>query len=404
MSLFITRATTKVSGYLSKSKPVTARTKTHLVLCLASVLAFPAISSGQTVFSTGLENPSKVIYIGDGNLLVAETGESPNSGRISLISSAGGRRTIIDGLPSGLAAPDFEPDGPTGIELHNQALYITIGEGDTHVNGPRAGTIIPNPNGPSSPIFSTVLRIRFSEPVSQLLAEFTLSLPNQFTLADAKSVDLDNGSGQHSTIQLVGAFRVDRPDPVNIYRNTHLYGLAFSCLFPDDIYIDDAGNNTIWRLDLDASVPSLLTRFPNLPNPPGTVPASGEAAPSSVRSYDDHLLVSEFSGAPFLAGNSVVASVNLRTGAVTPVVKGLSFAIDALELRGDFHSGILILEYSTDLLTGAPGELLFSDGRNTKLLATGLVTPSSMAFDPKSNLVFVANRSGGQILQISIHP
>lgn len=252
MPISVTEATTRLTRCLHASKSVP-------ILCISFLLAFSAVAKSQVVFSTGLNSPAKVISIGDGKLLVAEAGETPNSGRISLINSAGSRRTLVDGLPSGVAAPEFVPDGPTGIELQDETLYITIGEGDTHVNGPNPGTIIPNPNGPCSPIFSSVLRIRFSDPAPQLLAGFTVSLANQFTLADAKSIRLDNSFNQHATVELLGAFRVNRPDPASIYRNTHLYGLASSGLFPKQIYVADAGNNTIWRLDLRASVPSLLT-------------------------------------------------------------------------------------------------------------------------------------------------
>lgn len=359
---------------------ISARTSIYPIFCVTFLLALPAVSNGQTVFATGLNSPAKVIGIGEGNLLVAEAGELVNSGRISLINSAGLRRTIIDGLPSGLAGPELAPDGPTGIELRDEALYITMGEGDTHVNGPTPGTIIPNPKSPSSPIFSTVLRVRFSEQVLRLLTGFTLSLPNQFTLADGKSISIDNSFDQYATIQLLGALRVDRPDPASIYRNTHLYKLALSRRFPDQIFVTDAGNNSIWQLDLRASVPSVLTHFPNIPNPPGTVPAAGEASPTSIRAYGDHLLVSEFSGAPFLPGNSIVASVDSNTGAVTPVVKNLSFAIDALEVRQGFRSGILIVEYSTDLLTGAPVQLLFYDGKTTKVLANRSGDPKQYGF------------------------
>lgn len=98
----------------------------------------------------------------------------------------------------------------------------------------------------------------------------------------------------------------------------------------------------------------------------------------------------------------MVASVDLNSGAVTPVVKGLSFAIDALEIEAGYRSAILILEYSTDLLTGAPGRLLLYDGKTTKVLAAGLTTPSSMDFDPRSGSVFITNRNDGQIIRVHL--
>ena len=56
-----------------------------------------------TVFSTGLSNPSKMILGPAGTLLVS--------------------------------APEMEPDGPTGLLLDGNTLYVTIGEDDQLVNG-----------------------------------------------------------------------------------------------------------------------------------------------------------------------------------------------------------------------------------------------------------------------------
>jgi hypothetical protein len=374
--------------------------KTGIFTALAGLLAFSANCVGQTVFSTGLSNPTKVISLGGGSLLVTETPPAPNSGRVSYIDPAGLRHTVIDGLPSGPSAPDGTPDGPNGLAFSEDGLYIAIGEGDTHVAGPTPGTILPNPSGPSSPIFDTVLRVTFSAPVWHLASGFTLSPANQWTLADGGVVTLSNGFNQSATVQLIGLLRVDRPDPVGIYRNTHLYGLALSAQLPSQLYLDDAGNNAIWQLDLRSSVPKVLTRFPNITNPSGSLPPTSEAVPTSVHAYGNHLLVTEFSGAPFIPGNSSLVSVDLGTHAVTPVATGLSFAIDALQLTSGPQA--LILEYTTNLLGGGPGQLLLFNGRSTSVLVTGLTTPSGMAMDWGSSTVFITNSSGGQILEVQL--
>jgi hypothetical protein len=388
------------SNRITRSLPM----KTTIFAALAWPVLFAGNSFGQTtIFSTGLTNPTKVICLGGGNLLVAETPTALNSGRVSFIDPAGTRHTVLDGLPSGPSAPDGTPDGPNGLALSGSSLlYIGIGEGDTHVSGPTPNTIIPNPSGPSSPIFDTVLSVTFSAPISNLAAGFTLSLANQSTLADGKAVILNNGFNQSATIQLVGALRVDRPDPITIYRNAHLYNLAISTQLPAQLYLDDAGDNAIWRLDLRSSVPTILTRFPNIVNPAGSLPPSSEAVPTSVHAYDGHLLVTEFSGAPFIPGHSSVVTVDLDTGAVAPLVSGLSFAIDALQLTFGPNPQALILEYTTNLLSGATGQLLVYSGRSTSVLASGLPTPTSMAVDLGRSAVFITNSSGGQILEVQL--
>src|SRR5262245_10556345 len=63
---------------------------------------------------SGLTTPTKTLFTIEGNLLVAEAGTGPNTGRISFVDLASGsRRTLVEGLPSGLAAPNKEPSGPS---------------------------------------------------------------------------------------------------------------------------------------------------------------------------------------------------------------------------------------------------------------------------------------------------
>ena len=114
-----------------------------------------------TVFASGLLNPSKIITGPGGSLLAAETGTTPNSGRISVISPSGTRSTLIDGLPSGLGPPAGDADGPNGLLLDGNTLYIAVGEGDLYANGTVPGTTIVNAAGISSPIFDTLLQVNF---------------------------------------------------------------------------------------------------------------------------------------------------------------------------------------------------------------------------------------------------
>src|SRR5262245_23150688 len=126
------------------------------------------------VLATGLKAPEKIIFTPGGKLLVAEGGNGPNTGRVSLLDRCGNRLTLLDALPAGLSAPNNEPDGVTALALRGRTLYLLIGEGDSLRRGPVAGSAIPNPN-PSSPLLSSVLVVEFSTEVERSAGGFTLA-------------------------------------------------------------------------------------------------------------------------------------------------------------------------------------------------------------------------------------
>src|ERR1700694_5330231 len=97
--------------------------RTRIVRSLASfcfVLLFWSVSAWAqdvSVLATGLKAPMKVSLTAEGNLLVSEAGNGPNTGRISLVRRDGTRLTLVDGLPSGInTIGDPAPSGPSGIE------------------------------------------------------------------------------------------------------------------------------------------------------------------------------------------------------------------------------------------------------------------------------------------------
>jgi hypothetical protein len=105
----------------------------------------------------GLQLPYKLLLTQDGNLLVSAGGGAPNTGRISLVNRSGNRTPVLEGLPSGLANPELIPLGPTGMALRQRTLYVAIGEGDAVRAGATPGSLVLNPAGMSSPLFSSVL-------------------------------------------------------------------------------------------------------------------------------------------------------------------------------------------------------------------------------------------------------
>lgn len=375
---------------------------TALPLCLGFAAAGWAAGATPTVFATGLLSPSKIIATPGGSLLVAEAGQDPNTGRISILDSSGGRKTLIDGLPSGLAAPDMSTDGPNGIALSGNVLFVNVGEGDSFRNGPTPGTIVPNPAGPSSPLFASVLQITFSADPATLASGFTLASADQFTLVDGDTVTLTNSTGDTAAITLLADFR-SIPDAHAIYRNSHPYGMTLLATQPDYLYVTDAGMNTVLQIDLSTGRHQVLARFPNTQNPTKQPPPFSEAVPTSVHPHGHKLLVSLLSGAPFVPGQSRIVEVDPATGNTTPFIALLSSAIDVL-YRGGSSVGdqFFVLEYSGNLTQGAPGDLRYYTLKSREVLASGLNTPSSMAIDETSGSIFITDRGDGTVLRIPL--
>src|SRR5688572_18193987 len=94
---------------------MTYRTLSRIAAALVVLVTIAGGAAAQCPVSpltTGLKAPTKLAFSTRGNLLVAEQGDGVNTGRISIIDPASGsRRTLIDGLPSGFAAPNNDQIG-----------------------------------------------------------------------------------------------------------------------------------------------------------------------------------------------------------------------------------------------------------------------------------------------------
>ena len=322
----------------------------HAVLLAVAAASLPA--QQPSVFATGLVSPEKMIAGPPGYFLVSEAGQGANAGRVSLVSSTGFRGTLLDALPGGIAITGGT-DGPSGLVLDENTLYLSIGEGDQLVAGTAQGTNQPNPKGPSSPILSSILKIVFSQPVNQILAPFTLRAADHTTLADGGSVTLDNGANATATISVLADFRY-RPDAALIYRNTHPYSLAKNPIDPLNLYLGDAGLNAIVQVNLQTGRWRTITKFPAQRNGGTTGPPVTDAVPDSVRYYNGRLLVTLLTGFPFAAGNSKVMSVDPTSGAAEVFLENLTSTID-IAPRSRFlrPTQWFVLEHTANLLAGA---------------------------------------------------
>jgi hypothetical protein len=386
-----------------------ARASSGLVFGVLSVLLIAAPVSAQcNEVISGLRQPLGTALTNQGNLLVSETGtRDPNSGRISIVDSEGNRRTLLDGLPSAINDVN-DPSGPAGLFMRGRTLYVAIGVGDVGRAGPIPGTTIPNPAGPSSPIFSSVLAIQFSANAENTTTGFTLTPANQQALAAGQTVTLSHSAGDRITIRLVANFPNFVPFPLPFFPPNVQLSNPFQLLaVEDELYVTDGGRNLVWHIDLLTDSFSPLVSFPPIPNP--AFPAVGgpnlDAVPTGIASFGDQLLVTLFRGFPFPPGVSTVEEINPLTGSDTPFITDRRTAIGVLPLVGD-HTDFLVLEHTSGPLLppfSGPGMLLrFEDPAGPPdVIASCLTRPTSMTFDKKTSTLYISEL-GGRLVSILI--
>jgi len=306
---------------------------------------------------------------------------------------------LIDGLPSGFAAPNIDPAGPAGLVMRGRTLYVAIGVGDAVMAGPLPNSFIPNPS-PSSQLFSSVLAIQLSAAAEQSTTGFTLSQGDQLLLKSSGSVDLSNGGGDRLSIELIADFPDYVPEPrpglPNGVRQSNPFGLALS---GDHLFVADASANIVRDVNLETRSSSTLTAFGLLPNNRGFGPPVVEPVPDSVRLFGDQLLVTLLTGFPFPVGNAQVKAVDIASGTNAPFITNLSSAIDALPANG---GGFLTLEFSTDMLNPtAAGRLSYyaNPSGSPTVLANCLITPTSMAQGEQG--IYVTEIFTGRVMKVT---
>lgn len=361
-----------------------------------------------TELTSGLYFPLGITQTNQDNLLVSETGTpAPNTGRISIVDLVGNRRTLLDGLPSGINDVN-EPSGPAGVFMRGRTLYIVIGIGDSVFAGPFTGTNLPNPN-PSSPIFSSVLAAHFSADVEKTTAGFTLSFDNQHALARGQQVTLSNGAGDTMTVELISDLPGYTPNPLPFLANNVRGVNPFDLVVVESrVYVTDGAQNSLWQIDIPTGAFLTLVTFPDIPNP--FFPSLGgpiiEPVPTGLRYYAGKILVTLFKGFPFLPGSSEVRAVDPNNGSQSSFVPGLTSAIDVLALREDDDADYLVLQFASGPFLSGPGLLLRFEtpGGPATVLDDCLITPTSMTLNEKTNTIYMTQLAGGRVVAVAVAP
>jgi hypothetical protein len=361
-----------------------------------------------TQIASGLYGPLGITISNKGNLLVAEKGTiTPNTSRISIIDPSGTRRTLVDGLPSGINFENGQPSGASGLFLRGRTLYVAVGGGDAVITGPAPGLVESNPNR-SSPLFSSVLAFHFSADVEKTTTGFTLTAADQRALANHQRVTLSNSEGDRMTIELIANFPNFTPDPrPDFAENVRLANPFDLVRVADKLYVTDGGQNAVYAVDLATRSFSVLTSFAPIPNPLPFGPPVVEAVPTGITFSDGHLLVTLFRGFPFPAGSSVVTKIDPKIGNPTSFISGLKTGIDVLTARADEVASNatiqFVLEFSSGEILSGPGRLLRFNRPDAApvVIADCLAAPTSMALDSRTGTLYVAQLTG-QIAAIQV--
>ena len=368
-----------------------------LAACFAASLTLEAQTSSVVV--SGLNNPSKLILTPGGDFLVTETGTTPNSGKVTRVTKAGAKFTLLTGLPSGLSAPNSDADGTNGLALDGTTLYIANGEGDGFVNGTTPGTILPNPAGPSSPLFTSIIKLTLPMPVDQITGTFTLQPQDHYSLLDGTTLTMKSSAAETATLDLVTANRISIPDPMTIYRNSHPYGLALVTGAPTMLYMVDAGMNALVQINPATGRAKTIVHFGSVPSYLPAPPVA-EAVPDSVKPFGSGLLVTLLSGYPFGPYASQVVYVDPATGKTAPFIENLAAAIDIAWNSKTYF----VLSTSANLGAAPPlaGGIIRYDTPLGVPFASNINSPTSMVLDTNTSMLYVTSRTDGTIIRFPV--
>ena len=402
------------------------------IVAIVALLLSTAL--GAQPIATGLASPAGLGTTYAGNLLVPQAGTGSHDGSVELLTTWGQRHPLVSGLPSAVP-PQDAVSGPTAVTANLSTIYVLIGEGDAL--GPSIPpTQFPNADGVSSPIFSSLLEMHF-QPVPDAIREgFTLSGEDIGTLADGHTAHLVNDAGEQVWIRVLSDFRDFVPDPFVSVRQSNPFSLEWvgglhpedyeefaipgasaadldflAQLMPDSpigrrlrersmIYVVDSGMNALRSVDVLHGRSRIVARFPPVPNPlfPNLGGPVTDAVPFGVEQRDGKVLVSLFTGFPFNPGMSSIVEFDPVTGAVTPVLEGLTLTGEMLAMGDDLY----VVEFSADLLGGAPGRLLrFGPGSSEpETVAAPLIGPVGLVSAGSEGDLFVSEIFTGLVKRI----
>ena len=363
-----------------------------------------------SVVAGGLRAPIGSVFSNRGNLIISETGVAGDqtSGRISIVSPDGRRRTLLDGLPQGTNAAGGDASGPNSLAMVGRTIYVAMGQGDTVVPG--GGGTVPNPNV-SSLLFSSILAIHLSAAAERSTTGFTLSAQDRQTLEGGGRVTLSNGKGDRLNVEVVVNFPDYASEPTlanpgNV-RNSNPFGVL---PVGDYLYVSNGGLNRLFKVNIDDGSYAELAVFNPIPNTSGLGgPPAVDAVPTGMAYSGGKVLVSLLSGGPFIPGLSRVKAIDPVTGDQADFLTGLRTAIAVQPISSGGDTDYLVLENNFAPAPPFPPSgatvRLFEDPGSSSTVVNGctLYRPTSLAIDPKTGVHYATELLRGTVVRVTMN-
>jgi hypothetical protein len=352
----------------------------------ATPVGTPTLPAGCTVIASGLLNPRQLDVAPDGTIYVTEAG-------------IGGEEQLPGGGPGGGATPVSEAEG-TPTPAAPAPSRGTTGQ----------VTAIA-PDGTQSVVASGLPSYSFGAeaigPAGIVFANGTLYVANGGAYAmlgldpltnEGSVVSIDPATGAVTQVADLGAYEVaNNPDGTDV--NPNLYGMDLGA--DGQLYVADAGGNTIYKVDPTSGQFSLLgvlpmrnssgqtTATPVASPVAGAAPTSAQAVPTAVHlGADGNIyvgllggLVPGFGGITVAQADGTFRDVVLSRTAVVGVALGPDGLLYASEIS-----------LNIDAQPQVPGDLVRfeSNGTVTPILG-GLTFPNGISFDANGNLLVIVN-------------
>jgi hypothetical protein len=364
-----------------------------------------------SVVAEGLRAPIGSVFSNQGNLIISETGiaRDPTSGRISIVSPGGTRRTLLDGLPQGTNAAGRDASGPNSLAMVGRTIYVAMGQGDTVIPGEN-GSTVPNPNV-SSQLFSSILAIHLSAAAERSTTGFTLSAQDRQTLEGGGRVTLSNGKGDRLKVGVVVNFPdyASEPIPANLgnVRNSNPFGVLPVGGY---LYVSNGGLNRLFKVNIDDGSYAELAVFNPIPNTSGRGgPPAVDAVPTGMAYSGGKVLVSLLSGGPFIPGLSRVKAIDPVTGDQADFLTGLRTAIAVQPISGGGDTDYLVLENNFAPAPPFPPSgatvRLFEEPGSSSTVVNGcmLYRPTSLSIDPKTGAHYATELERGTVVRVTMN-
>jgi hypothetical protein len=158
------------------------------------------------------------------------------------------------------------------------------------------------------------------------------------------------------------------------------------------------------KVNVNTGRSQLLVRFPPIQRQTASGATVSDNVPTGACWHGDELLVSFLTGDPFPQGEASIKSIDVKTGAISPFINGLTAGIDVIcSQPPDGRARFFTLEWTRDFTQPSvpSGRLMMFDTPVGRPLASQLALPTGMAQDPVSGDIFVAQYYTGQIVRVA---